>query len=252
MINQYMGVAPSTFQVVYTLWNSLPVDVSFCFGLPKASSMCWMAAASRSQSQKLPPVEKNDNLCNILVPKRKDMHKMLPPPEKLTSPLFKGTNLKGHESSSNHQFSGDMLRGQVPWITISRFNVPPIDSTLQDPFESLKETGFDCVFRRDLGCQSMSKQQPSKKNKYNPPGQIWKESLYSLLVKVARGVFQRCVPKVLKKPEKPGCIGLSNFPEFGKVKLTGGASRVTCWGSLYETNTKNTGVKVILLAESCA
>ena len=31
----------------------------------------------------------------------------------------------------------------------------------------------------------------------NPPGQLWKESHYCLLVKVARGVFQRCVETTL-------------------------------------------------------
>ena len=32
----------------------------------------------------------------------------------------------------------------------------------------------------------------------NPPGQLWKESDYSMLVKVAPGVFQRCVETTLK------------------------------------------------------
>ena len=31
----------------------------------------------------------------------------------------------------------------------------------------------------------------------NPPSQLWKESLYSLLVKVAWGVFQGCVETTL-------------------------------------------------------
>ena len=38
---------------------------------------------------------------------------------------------------------------------------------------------------------------PNRQSPGNPPSQLWKESLYGLLAKVARGVFQRCVETTL-------------------------------------------------------